>query len=88
MQQLVGLLRDPGSAATLTGAFSIVAEISAEVRRQFATADHPQRQPDFASLNPTGFVRSSTEHSCSIKPPQITMALKCAFPAATPKRGP
>jgi hypothetical protein len=41
MQQLVGLLRDPGSAATLTGAFSIVAEISTEVRRQFATADHP-----------------------------------------------
>src|SRR6266516_7369270 len=40
--QLVGLLRDPGSAATLTGAFSILAEISAEVRRQFATADQPR----------------------------------------------
>jgi hypothetical protein len=41
MQQPVGLQRDPGSAATLLGAFSIVAEISAEVRLQVATIDHP-----------------------------------------------
>jgi hypothetical protein len=47
---------------------------------------HPRRTDTLATLN--HFVRSSTKRSCSIKPPQITMALKCAFPAATPKRGP